>query len=883
MSISFIILTIKEFCQEVLAKIITKKADEQILKIDWGRKKKGDYFKEIEASISQMPFIYKGLEGSVIDNFTHINIQTVRTKDLAIIGVNDQNASQQELATTHRLNEDSKILIVGSPGVGKTMFLSYTILNIIKNIQLSYFNIAAKKKFIPIFIPLKAITNSEPSPIIKYILKNNSFIRGKSPIERLLKYSQKGEIFLILDGYDEISFVAKENYIQSEITVLLSTGSSDYYGAIKDVDYTYHEIYSELEKCRVWVSTREEFYRLNPLISKINDPLKNYYSDAFTAVKISGLGQNRVGFVKKIFDKYKSKGSLFRDLLNEELFIQDVDSSHDSDLIRLSRIPLFLTMMCYIYANKVKDEKRLLDNWITNLDALVIDCVNVLLNDLDEYKVLKLTQAEGKAFLKRRNEFTDEKIIFLYHFSLYLLLEGLNLFDYAFLQSTVLKFFKAKETTPNISKILLEYDNPQSDNPNFSQQLIYSGLFKNVSIENRVYKFDFPHRRFKEILALEALKEKDNVTILQDNIANKNLSEFIVLAFENYPEYQGTIFFALLKLLEHYLNKGYVNHLIQNCLKDVKVTNQSVQVFEDWIYYLLSGNKFAIIDKNLFPKISLSTTFYFKISELTKDNLGEHTISLFLSLTRLLFHDYLEDYLVKKLSRGFYTISNIKYRGQILKFWYLEFIAGKSLAINKLTFTYNKNDKYLEDTYSSLGLKHKSIAKKVILEKEDVIADLLASIASNRFYSSHKLEEKVEAIVYNLNLVNKFIYFSFLKRFNSEKFENYSRLTENFNVFALHKYFYEQKDFPLFIASNIILNIKDEISSVTKKMEKVKEHQKVNTTDIDATISYEKSKELNNKLLNDLTFLTKKRYDKLFQTVMDIEDGKYDYFLEMIY
>lgn len=274
-------ILLKEFGQELLAKIFVKKLDEQIKELNWKRKKKKDYFKEIEDTVSQMPFIYKGLDGKVIDNFTHIYIQNVRTKDLAIIGVIHHSTSQRELITSHKLNEDLKILIVGIAGVGKTMFLSYTILNIIKRNPIPYFNAASNKDFLPIFIPLKAIKNTQGSPIIKYILENNSFIRGKNALERLRKYCEKGELFLILDGYDEISFAAKENYIQSEIAVLLTTGSSDHYGEINNVDPEFQEIYQGIAKCRVWVSTREEFYRLNPLITEIDDARKNYYSDSF--------------------------------------------------------------------------------------------------------------------------------------------------------------------------------------------------------------------------------------------------------------------------------------------------------------------------------------------------------------------------------------------------------------------------------------------------------------------------------------------------------------------------------------------------------------------------------------------------------------------------
>lgn len=600
----------------------------------------------------------------------------------------------------------------------------------------------------------------------------------------------------------------------------------------------------------------------------------------FTAVKISGLGQNRMLFVKKIFDRYRHI-PLFKNLLDEEQFVEDIDTSYDLELIKLSNIPLFLTMMCYLYVKRIESEKKLVSNWLNNLDILVIECVNVLLSDKDESKVFKLTQAQANAFLKRRNDFKLEKINFLYHFSLHLLIDGLNLFDYSQLQILVINFFKSKEPTPTITRILLEYENPQSNNENFSRQLIGSGLFTIISIENRVYKYDFPHRRFKEILALEALKEADNIQLLQDNIANKNLSEFIALAFENYVEYQSTILSALLKLLEGNSNTLYINGLIQNCLRNAQVTGRINQTFEDWILKLLTDNKYASIDKNVVVKISLSPTFYFKIFEVAKDSFNEYTISLFLSLTRLLFFEYLKEYLNSKII-SVYEKYNFKFWGVILKFWYLEFISARSAEINKIIFLVGKNEAYLEDSYISLGLSYKLTTKKNLFGSEDLIVDILASIASNKFYSKYQLEDKIEKIVKALNILNLFIYLSFLKKFNNDKFQSYSRLTENYHVVALHGYLYSQKDFNVFMNSTVIENLRSENLTITKKIENAREQKKSNS-DVDDTVLFEKTKAINNKLLSDLSFLTMKKFHDLTDLVASIEKGKYDYFIEMIY
>lgn len=313
-----------EFIWKLVEKLVISLLGDQIkgklnLSISLFPRKK--YFKEIEAALWQMPFLYKETDEDILKGFVDISIETLDAKTLKRVGKTP--GISNEKVTINKLKEENKILIVGSAGIGKTTLLRHTVLSIIRKKETEYFNVGRKKKIIPIFISLKSIRNTKKSPILSSIFENIPFFKGSKGKERFARFCENREVFLALDGYDEIGFIASESYLQKEILILLNPSALTSETA-PFIDTSYSSLYNYISKCKVWLSTREEFYRLNPLLSETERKAKyiNFSENSFSALKIIGLGENRVEFVKRIFDNYKKKGIIFNEYLDKNISLK---------------------------------------------------------------------------------------------------------------------------------------------------------------------------------------------------------------------------------------------------------------------------------------------------------------------------------------------------------------------------------------------------------------------------------------------------------------------------------------------------------------------------------------------------------------------------------
>ena len=212
------------------------------------------------------------------------------------------------------------------------------------------------------------------------------------------------------------------------------------------------------------------------------------------AVELRGVGENRFKLVTRIFDKYKRRSARYQDLLSTEYFIQAIDKSNEPDLIQLSYNPLFLTVMCYVYATKVNEANTFEVSVGGSMPEVVFNCVTLLLSDLDRDKARGLPNADRRAYERRRNEYVAEKEEFLRYLANTIVCEGRTSFDSAYLRGEVLKFFEHESSSPSVGSIVGQPDR-------FASQLIFSGLFVIVDRNANGVLYDFPHRRFREVLA----------------------------------------------------------------------------------------------------------------------------------------------------------------------------------------------------------------------------------------------------------------------------------------------------------------------------------------------------------------------------------------------
>jgi len=574
----------------------------------------GRYKKLLATTLAQMPFIYKDVDLEVLEDYVDIEVQFVDTDNLKPLKVLKNNKPLE------KLNQNYKALFIGSAGMGKSTFFRYSTISLIKK-KYPYF-LSSVKKQTPVFISLKAVPNFGKSPILNSILNELPFLKNDG-VNKLRRLTAKGKLFFLLDGYDEISFAASTNHIRYELGLLLST-SIDKNLNQDFIDPRYLEIYENITRNTVWLSTREEFYRLNPIGIKAS--VSNEYSTKnttkdFIAVQLRGLGDNRLVLVRKIFDKYRARSKRFNELLDEEVFIEEIDTHEDEELVKLSKRPLFLTILCYIHVTNLISNGESGRDWIRYLNELVLECIKVLLSDLDKFKVRDYSAEQKKtAFVKRRSNFLEQKTEFLKFFAFEMLLSGENIFDAQHLEKYVRIFFKERYQGEQTAEILSELDRPRSNNPNIVVQLLYSGIFvvANANPENLLY--DFPHRRFKEVLATEALRDPEIFEYFLGKITNRNLSEFVLLVFRHYKDRRRIIIEKLFESCDAPENQLYNTQLIMNLL----VQNPSFKIDAYLLPYLkkaIESNRFITI---YFELIEKGRDSYYSMENLILEAIGRY-------------------------------------------------------------------------------------------------------------------------------------------------------------------------------------------------------------------------------------------------------------------
>ena len=535
--------------------------------------KKSRYFKEVEEKIKGMPFIYKDIDSDVLNDFVEIDADNIDINTLKL----KARRKIEKFEEDPGLKILKKAIFIGNAGYGKTTFQRHIILSIIKGGRKLPF-LYEKEDPIPIYIPLKAIDNTNSNPINRYIIENVSLFNNKNGVNLLFKYSTQGRIFLFLDGYDEIPFIATHedngNFVKNEIIDI------------------YNEKNEFWKNCRVWLTSRKEFFEYNPITIDKESIHK------IKTVELKGIGKNRAGLTKKIFDKYRSRSSVYRELLSEEYFLQDVDMLGDIDLQNLSYSPLFLTVMCYIYASKVIENNDATILWVNNYIHLINECINLLLIDLDEHKVRNMPKVYRKALLRRRGAYLEEKKAFLVFFAFSLFFEQKSLFNREELKQKIIKFFRDAEFESS-STIVNELDNLDLSYPNIMDQLIYTGIFTIVDKRTDTILFDFPHRRFREVLACDYIAQPETFEQFLSICHRENLSEFLIVV-RNSPIYKNTELFSntlnliFQKMLDKDRNENYVR-IINNLFEFVPNDEALKNVVHGFFSRLINENEINFV------------------------------------------------------------------------------------------------------------------------------------------------------------------------------------------------------------------------------------------------------------------------------------------------
>ncbi len=501
--------------------------------------KKGRYLLDLQQKLAAMPFIYTDQEGVLPSDYVSVRLRPV---DLLALGEKYKRSKVRErergrhdqVDAAVRLREERCGLILADSGMGKTTWLQQFAITLTLDTETPTINeLFGKNKPLPIFVPLKILDNATPRPILTYI-RSLPLFSGSQGFRRLIHLASRGELLFLVDGYDEIYIPAEDGpSIKAEIDSLFSGKLEEVQGDQTPLPEL-TQFYRSLYKNRVWLSTRREYYLLNRLRLDEEETTRFVYPP-IAAVEILGLGlESRNQLVKKIFDKYRAKSLVLNEKLSEDEFFLFLSRTHTDETTSLFENPLFLTVMCYLYTKTVENGNLDPSHPTLNLRSLIIQCLRVLLKDLDTYRVRNLPRRIVNALMEKRGLYSDKKLDFLRF------LAARSLSDRRYLERSALdeeeiralarEYFTSMSRDNEVDEILRNLESKDVAN-NLVRQLILQGVFVLVDRTDAGEFFDFPHSSFRYILALEYFEKYEfNCALIHlDYLAKR---DFVITMFQ---------------------------------------------------------------------------------------------------------------------------------------------------------------------------------------------------------------------------------------------------------------------------------------------------------------------------------------------------------------
>lgn len=482
------------------------------------------YKSRLQDRLAEMPFLYRDIRLSAKDDYVEVSISTAdsQVKPLGLPSLDFRTP-------LIRFKEARRAILFGDGGFGKTTLFRHISLRVLE----------AKKdifepRLVPIFVALKTVKLSSDYPILDSIQSSDPYFGGEAGYRKLRRLAKRRKLLIFLDGYDELPYAGGLQHVLQELETLFGAYNSrapTFFEAQKD-------FYIFAQECRIYLSSRREFFFHNQF----------HVSPFLPKWLVRGLGDRRAELVEKIFAKYRTGNNFFEEKLDQELFLQQLADACDQNLEALSFSPLFLTVMCYVYVDAVKD------GGVTNgasiflggAPTLVQKCINLLVADVDEYKARGLGDTQRAALVRRRSAYRQEKYEFLKYFAAQLYEQSMSVFTRDDLVSKSKRFFASSDFEDG-ERIMRGLD---SEDPtvNIVDQLIFCGLFVLVDCRLGQKSYDFPHRRFRETLAVAFYDSPQGAALIAESFDRPAYGE-LALVYVEQSNHAETVLFAVLDRL----------------------------------------------------------------------------------------------------------------------------------------------------------------------------------------------------------------------------------------------------------------------------------------------------------------------------------------------
>ena len=493
------------------------------------------YKKRLVEKLKEMPFLFKDMNLSALDDYVALDVLTISKGNAA----RTVSALPDFSGPLPKFKAHPRALIFGDGGYGKTTLFRNLALRALE--KKPWEKMFGKRGILPLYLPLKVVKTSSDFPIIDAIQALDPYFAGAKGLRRLLKLGNSGRLVLLLDGYDEMPYTGGFDHAKREIEFILANRFSHRNRNQSSADNAFNtskfaSTYYALRQARIYLASRFEFYEYSPIVA----------SPDVQEWVVKGLEDRRIQLVERIFSRYRAKSpSSSGNDLNAELFLQELARTGDKSVNDLSRSPLFLTVMCYIYAKNFASGGS--NVFSLGASQLSKTCVRLLLEDLDKYKSRDASQSDRQAIMNRRAAYPEEKYLFLCYFAVKLYECERSFFDETFVIDQAKTFFSFEFDGSSTSEIVRGLDSDDAAS-NIVKQIIFSGIFVLVDKRDGVRYLDFPHRKFREALAVDYFSDTTRIDRLIAAISKKPYAE-LVLAFVEQSGQRQPVIDRLIKLV----------------------------------------------------------------------------------------------------------------------------------------------------------------------------------------------------------------------------------------------------------------------------------------------------------------------------------------------
>lgn len=477
------------------------------------------YKARLRRKLVEMPFLFRDMQLSARDDYVALDVLTASDGEL--------RSPQRKTYSDHRgpiakFEAYRKAFLFADGGYGKT--------TLFRNLALEALARRPWQKFLgvrgllPVYVPLKVVQTAVDFAVMDAIQSSDPYFSGPRGLSRLRRLGSKGKLIFLLDGYDEMPYTGGFDHVKRELEALFEKNSMAEltalgYASVFERSAEYGPVYRALRDSRIYLASRREFFEYNPVIAP---------ADVQTWL-VRGLDDRRITLVEKIFSKYRAKTvSSSGKALNSELFLQQL-SRADREIVDLSRSPLFLTVMCYIYVTQGASDKS--EVFSSGAGELVRICIGLLLQDLDEYKSREFDNATRIAISNRRSAYPAEKLAFLEFFAKSLYEDDLSYFGEDYVTDVARDYFKKESRSMSAEEILRGLDLNDAT-VNIVRQIILSGLFVLVEMRGESKYLDFPHRKFREVLAIDYFLREPTSAAVVSTLIGRKYSELALLFVE---------------------------------------------------------------------------------------------------------------------------------------------------------------------------------------------------------------------------------------------------------------------------------------------------------------------------------------------------------------